>query len=139
MIQFKILPGGFPVYRKHEGDAGIDLCALESFFLFPGESIIINLKIACKIPENWVGLLTNRSSVAAKQGCIANMGVIDSGYTGPLMLKLFNHSDEIQSFEKGNRIAQLVVTPFYCAGFEYVDELPETDRGEGGLGSTGVQ
>lgn len=137
MIQFQILPGGFPVYQAYEGDAGFDLATPETFYLFPGEAILLDLKIATKIPKHWVGLLTNRSSLAAKHGCVANTGIIDSGYIGPLKLKLFNHSDEIQTFEKGDRIAQLVVVPFYAAGFEYVEQLEPTERGTGGLGSSG--
>jgi len=138
MIKFKILPGGFPVYQKYEGDAGIDLSIPYGLTISPDSSELIELKVAVKVPEGWVGILTNRSSIGAKQDCLGMLGVIDSGYIGELKFKLFNHSGSYHTFNRGDRIAQLVVVPFYVDGYEYVEELEETDRGGNGVGSTGL-
>ncbi|MBV5343810.1 dUTP diphosphatase [bacterium] len=137
MIQFKILPGGFPVYQQYEGDAGIDLAIPYDLTMLPESSELIELKIAVKIPEGWVGLLTNRSSIGTKKDCLGMLGVIDSGYIGELKFKLFNHSNAYHTLNRGDRVAQLVVVPFYQAGYEYVEALEETERGGHGFGSTG--
>lgn len=137
-LKAKILTGGLPLYKKHEGDAGTDLSTPQRFILGPGESTVIDFKVAVKIPEGHVGLLINRSSIGINKGCVGNLGVIDSEYIGSLKFKLFNLSEwEPQSFEVGDRIAQLVVVPCFLGGVEYVDDLGTTSRGENGIGSTG--
>lgn len=137
MLKVKIIPGGFPLCKKHDGDAGYDMSTPEDIILFPGESAFVDLKVAVKIPDGWVGLLINRSSLAVKYEVVGNLGVIDSGYTGSIRFKMFNLSEEFVGFSKGDRVAQLVIVPFYKGGIEYVMDLEETDRGESGFGSTG--
>lgn len=136
MLKVKILPGGFPLYKKHGTDAGYDMSAPEDFNIYPQSSAFVDLKVAVKIPEGWVGLLTHRSSMAVKLETAGSLGVIDSDYTGSIRAKLFNHGDDLVKIKKGERIVQLVVVPFHTEGIEYVTELDKTERGDGGFGST---
>lgn len=105
----------------------------------PHQTVLIKLGIAIEIPEGYMGLIFARSGLASKRSLApANkVGVIDSDYRGEVMVALHNHSDELQSVEAGERIAQLVVTPFLKCEYNEADELSETVRGEGGFGSTG--
>ncbi len=121
--------------------AGADLYALtdgEVTFL-PGETKFVHTGIAVEIPEGYAGLVYARSSLATKRGLApANkVGVIDSDYRGEVMVALHNHSGETQTIGNGERIAQLVVTPFLRAEFYEADKLSETARDTGGFGSTG--
>ncbi len=122
--------------------AGADLYALtngETVSFSPGETKMIHTGIAVEIPVGYAGLIYARSGIATKRGLApANkVGVIDSDYRGELMVSLHNHSDKIQEITDGERIAQLVITPFLAAEFCETEELSDTARGEGGFGSTG--
>ena len=100
---------------------------------------MIHTGIAMEIPEGYAGLVFARSGLASKRGLApANkVGVVDSDYRGEIIVALHNHGDEPQRIEDGERIAQIVVTPFLNAAFVEADSLAETERGEGGFGSTG--
>ena len=93
------------------------------------------------IPEGYAGLIYARSGLATKKGLApANkVGVIDADYRGEIMVPLHNHSRAAVSVEHGERIAQMVITPFLTAEYLLTDELDETERGEGGFGSTGTK
>ena len=122
--------------------AGADLYACtggETVTLLPGETKLIHTGIAMEIPEGYAGLIYARSGIATKRGLApANkVGVIDSDYRGEIMVSLFNQSGEPQEIADGERIAQLVITPFLAVEFTETDGLSETERGEGGFGSTG--
>ncbi|MBE7025608.1 MAG: dUTP diphosphatase [Ruminococcaceae bacterium] len=122
--------------------AGADLCALtegETVSLLPGETKLIPTGLAIEIPQGFAGFIYARSGIAAKRGLApANkVGVIDSDYRGEIMVALHNHSDEVQNIARGERIAQLVIAPFLTAIFTEAEELDDTERGEGGFGSTG--
>ncbi len=130
-----------PTYGS-EFSAGADLYALtegKQIIIKPSETILVKTGIAIEIPEGYAGLIYARSGLASKRGLApANkVGVIDSDYRGEIMVALHNHSSEIQSIEEGERIAQLVVTPFLKVNFELTNELSDTERGSGGFGSTG--
>ncbi len=120
--------------------AGADLYAIldETININPGETVIISTGLAMAIPKNYVGLIYARSSLGTKKGLApANkVGVIDSDYRGEIKVVLFNQSKEIQTINPNERIAQIVITPFIQANFIEVDELNETERGQGGFGST---
>lgn len=105
----------------------------------PGETKMIRTGIAVEIPEGYAGLVYARSGLASKRGLApANkVGVIDADYRGEVFVALYNHSDSVQTIECGERIAQLVVTPFLKAEFQEAEELSDTVRGAGGFGSTG--
>ena len=121
--------------------AGADLYALTDgeLTISSGETKLIHTGIAMQIPEGYVGLVYARSGLATKKGLApANkVGVIDSDYRGEIMVALHNHSDEVQTVENGERIAQIVIAPYLRADFTESDALDNTERGEGGFGSTG--
>lgn len=121
--------------------AGADLYAVaeSAMAVAPGETVFVHTGIAAEIPENMVGLVYARSGLACKKGLApANkVGVIDSDYRGEIMVALHNHSSEPRQIAPGERIAQLVVAPYFKAEFFECEELSGTERGEGGFGSTG--
>ena len=127
--------------QAYDGDAGLDLAACERVELGPGERGIAGTGLAVAIPEGWAGLVLPRSGLAARHGVtIVNApGLIDSGYRGEVKVILLN-TDEREPFviEPGMRVAQLVLVEAASVRLLEVDELTETARGAGGLGSSGV-
>ena len=131
-----------PTYGS-EFAAGADLyaCLEAPLTINPHETILVHTGVAMEIPTGFAGLIYARSGLASKRGLApANkVGVIDCDYRGEVMVALHNHSEVNQTVAKGERIAQLVITPYVVADFEEADELSETVRGEGGFGSTGTK
>lgn len=131
-----------PVYGT-EFAAGADLyaCVDRPVTILAGETAFIHTGIAMAIPAGLVGLVYARSGLACKKGLApANkVGVIDSDYRGEIIVALHNHSTEAIVVESGERVAQMVITPYIMAEFEEADSLEETERGSGGFGSTGVK
>ena len=129
-----------PTYGS-EFSAGADLYALcdEDILFLPGETKFVHTGLSMEIPEGYAGLIYARSGLACKRGLApANkVGVVDSDYRGEVMVALHNHSGSVQKISAGERIAQLVVTPFLKAEFFESEALSDTVRGEGGFGSTG--
>jgi dUTP pyrophosphatase len=121
--------------------AGADLyaCLENNILIKKHETVFVHTGIALEIPEGFAGLVYARSGLACKKGLApANkVGVVDSDYRGEIMVALHNHSENDLFIENGERIAQLVITPYITADFNLVDNLAETIRGEGGFGSTG--
>lgn len=121
--------------------AGADLYALidDAIVINPGETKLIRTGLSMEIPVGYGGFIYARSGLASKRGLApANkVGVVDADYRGEVMVALHNHGLESQVIESGERIAQLVIAPFYKASFEVVEELNDTVRGTGGFGSTG--
>ena len=120
--------------------AGADLySAEETLTVAPGETKLIGTKIAMAIPEGKVGLIYARSGLSVKKGLApANkVGVIDSDYRGEIKVALYNQSKTPVEVQKGDRIAQMVITDYYKVDYETVSELDDTVRGAGGFGSTG--
>ena len=120
--------------------AGSDLYSVEDDVkVGAGETVMIGTGLAMEIPEGYAGLIYARSGLACKEGLApANkVGVADSDYRGEIKVALHNHSASEKTVKKGERIAQIVVTPFLSAEFREADELSDTVRGEGGFGSTG--
>ena len=121
--------------------AGADLyaCTPQPVDIAPNETKFIKTGISVEIPQGFAGLIYARSGLACKHGLApANkVGVIDSDYRGEIMVALHNHSEKTETIENGDRIAQLVITPFLKADFVLTEELSETGRGENGFGSTG--
>ena len=123
--------------------AGGDLraCVDEKIGINPGETAVIPTGLAFEIPEGWFGAIYARSGLACKQGlrpanCVA---VIDSDYRGEVMVVLRNDSSMPRIVNPGDRIAQMVLTPYLAVEYEEVPELDETERGTGGFGSTGTR
>jgi dUTP pyrophosphatase len=121
------------------GDAGFDLHCIENYVLGPGEREMFRTGIAVAIPEGYVGLIKPRSGLAARRGINILGGVIDAGYRGEVGVILHN-TDPADSVivGSGDRIAQLVIQPVPLVSFNEVYELPESQRGTGGFGSTGA-
>lgn len=121
--------------------AGADLYAVtdEDITIMPGETVLIHTGLSMEIPVGYVGLIYARSGLASKKGLApANkVGVIDSDYRGEFMVALHNHSTISHTVSHGERIAQLVLMPYLAADFVETDTLSDTDRGDGGFGSTG--
>ena len=128
-------------YYATAGAAAMDLhaCIDESITIPAGGRVRIPTGLAVAIPEGHVGILAVRSSMGVKHGVTLTngIGVIDSDYRGPLGVGLFNTTREPYTVQSGDRIAQLMIVPVACPALELVEELPETERGEGGFGSTG--
>ena len=125
--------------RAYDGDAGLDLAACERVELGPGERALVGTGLAVAIPEGHAGLVQPRSGLASRHGItiVNTPGLVDSGYRGELKVILLN-TDEHEAFvvEPGMRIAQLVVMPVPLVDPVEVDELPESERGVRGFGSS---
>lgn len=125
----------------YTGDAGVDLRSAEDLVLQPFERALVPCGFSLAIPEGYAGFVLPRSGLAAKHGIsIVNApGLIDSGYRGELKVILVNlDPKEPFSVKRGDRIAQLVIMSVPAAQFHQVAELPDSERGEGGFGSSGV-
>lgn len=125
--------------RAYEGDAGLDLAACERVTLAPGERAVVGTGLAVAIPEGHAGFVQPRSGLAARHGItiVNTPGLVDAGYRGELRVVLLN-TDSRHSFtvEPGMRIAQLVVLPVAAVAPVVADELPESERGVRGFGSS---
>ena len=144
-IKVKILREGARLPKlATAGAAACDLYALlpEPITLQPGERRPIPTGIAIALPsKDYVAVVCARSGLALKQGlALANgIGVIDSDYRGEIFFAMVNNDSEPKTVENGERIGQLMILPVIQPNYEVVDELDETERGEGGFGSTGIK
>jgi len=128
-----------PSYAK-PGDAGADLTTRVDLTLAPGERKLVPTGISIALPNGYVALVHPRSGLAIKHGVtmVNSPGTVDAGYRGELQLILINHdANQAVTFKKGDRVAQLVIQKVEHAEFIEVDNLPGSDRGTGGFGSTG--
>lgn len=143
-IKFKkLVPGAVMPRRAHKSDAGFDLVAVSGGWVEAERVYVYHTGLAFEIPEGYVGLVFPRSSVAKKDLVLSNcVGVIDSGYRGEVLAKfgLANRPQvEDPIYRGGDRIVQLVIMKLPDVEMVEVEELSESDRGEGGYGSTGNQ
>lgn len=142
-VPVKILrPGAvLPTYGTAYA-AGADLyaCLDAPVTVEPLQTAVIPTGLAMELPEGFAGLIYARSGLAVKRGLspVNGVGVIDADYRGEIMVALYNHSGQPQTIRHGERIAQMIVTPFLSAQFQQADELSDTVRGAGGFGSTGI-
>lgn len=142
-IKVKRLDPGLPLPRRaFPTDAGADLHAAESVEIAPGERVTVGTGIAIALPAGTVGLIHPRSGLAARQGLsiVNTPGTVDAAYRGEIKVCLINLDPrEAIRIERGMRIAQLVVQRVELPEFREVDSLDDTDRGDGGYGSTGLE
>jgi len=135
----QVRPGARVPARAYAGDAGLDLAACEQLELRPGERALVPTGLAVAIPEGYAGFVQPRSGLAARDGItvVNSPGLIDSGYRGEIQVVLLN-TDQERTFtaEAGDRIAQLVVLPVPALSVREVDELPPSERGVRGFGSS---
>lgn len=138
-LKCKVTDPKYTPTRANPGDAGLDLKAEENAFLFPGDRQTVDTGVSVEIPDGYVGLVCARSGNAARRGLgmVNGIGVIDSGYRGPINAILINHGRDNVAISRGDRIAQLLIVPIETPSVEIVDSLSDSERGTGGLGSTG--
>ena len=122
--------------KAHEADAGYDLRAPERVIVRPHDAAIIDLGVHFEIPKGYVGFLKSKSGLNVKFGLTCE-GVIDSGYTGSIVAKVYNHTDCVYIFDKGDKVTQIVFLPVLSEELELVSTLSEQERGNNGFGSSG--
>src|SRR5437762_5223833 len=126
---------------QRPGDAGLDLRAAIDTTVKPGERVMVPTGVAVAIPDGHAGLVLPRSGLATARGLtLSNSpGLIDAGYRGEVICSVVNlDRDEAVEIHTGDRIAQLVIVAIPSVSPRWADDLPESGRGEGGLGSTGM-
>lgn len=130
--------GAFMPTKAHETDAGFDLKCCERVTVPARGSAVIKTGVHIELPPSSVGMLKSKSGLNVKHG-ITSEGVIDEGYTGAIVAKLYNNSDEDYTFEAGDKITQLVILPVFKVNIIQTDieKFAETERGEKGFGSSG--
>ena len=122
----------------YEGDAGMDLFSLEDVQISAGEKVAIRTGLKFAIPRGYAGFVWDKSGLAVKHHLKTMAGVLDSNYRGELLVVLTNLGKETYDVDKGSKIAQLVIKPVASPDIEEGEIVDETDRGEGGFGSSGV-
>ena len=137
----KRLDPGLPLPRyAHAGDAGLDLHSADAITLGAGQRGVVGTGLQIAVPDGYVGLVTPRSGTAVRAGLsmVNTPGILDSGYRGEVRIVLINlDPSETIEIARGDRVAQLVVVPVAAIEVVDSDELPATERGEGGFGSSG--
>ena len=129
-------PGAYMPTRAHAADAGLDLYARKDAVIPAGGSAVFDTGVHVALPHGTVGMLKSKSGLNVKKNILCE-GVIDEGYTGPIVAKLYNHGKEDVPIEAGMKIVQLVILPVLTPELKLTDSLDDTERGEGGFGSTG--
>jgi dUTP pyrophosphatase len=140
-LEIKLLhPAAQPPARSRPGDAGYDLRCVEAFTLAAGERRVVPTGVAIALPDGVAGLVVPRSGLAARHGLsvVNGPGLVDPNYRGELRVVLVNLGDEPFAAQAGDRIAQLLLVPFVAPALRVVDELPDSERGADGFGSSGV-
>lgn len=138
LIKVKKLDASLPDLKYAKaGDAGFDLYAREHTVLRPGIPTAVPSGVAIELPVGYVSLVWDKSGLAIKQGLKVLGGVIDAEYRGEYMVGMINLTDTDYVFEKGDKIAQVLIQQVEQATFEFVEELSETERGATGFGSSG--
>ena len=129
-------PGAKMPTRAHSTDAGLDLYAMDTQVVPAKDSAIFDTGVHMELPDGTVGFLKSKSGLNVNYG-ITSEGVIDVGYTGSIKVKLYNQSGRDYTVKAGDKISQLVILPILTPYLELVDKLEDTERGDGGFGSTG--
>ena len=138
-INYILGDGAFTPLHGHKADAGFDLRLPDRYdevTIYPRKDYTIDTKVHFEIPEGYVGFIKSKSGLNVKSGIQAE-GVIDSGYTGSVVVKLYNHGDAPVTFVPGDKITQIVFLPIPEVELNEVDSFDETERGDNGFGSTG--
>lgn len=133
----KLNDGAFAPRLAHADDAGLDLRANEEKIIPAKGSASFDTGFCIRIPEGFYGKIESKSGLNVKHDVVSCGGVIDSGYTGSIVVKLYNFSNEDYHVYAGDKIAQLIIMPHVTLDLHLVSELGETDRGENGFGSSG--
>lgn len=135
-MKIKLDSGAKMPTKAHDTDAGFDLYARETMIVPAKESATFDTGVHIALPIGTVGMLKSKSGLNVKYG-ITSEGVIDVGYTGSIVAKLYNHSGYDYKVNAGDKITQLVILPILTPALEEVNELEDTARGDNGFGSSG--
>lgn len=131
---------GIQLKKKHEEDAGFDICSAEDLFIEPLTAAVVSTGLYIQLPKGYVGIVKSRSGFSIEHNVEVGAGVIDSNYRGELRVKLYCHSKfHGCKIRRGDRIAQLLVIPVSLAPFKEVEALDSSDRGVKGCGSSGMR
>lgn len=138
-MKVKVFDGGFLPERAHFDDAGIDFRTPVGFTLAPGESHVVDLRVAVEIPIGYFGKMESKSGLNVKHSIVSCGGVIDSGFRGTIKVRMQNDGTEEYTFKPGDKLVQMVLIPVLLATIDCVNELDPADSGrnESGWGSTG--
>lgn len=135
-MKIKVDMGGYVPSRAHNTDAGMDLRTPVAVTVPAHGSVVVDTKTRVELPHGCAGLIVSKSGLNVMHG-ITSTGLIDEGYTGTILVRLYNHSDEDYSFNEGDKVTQLVVIPMRYEPVEIVPEISGGERGDNGYGSTG--
>lgn len=128
--------GAYMPSRGHKTDAGLDLRTPKAVIVPAYGSVTVDTGVHVALPHGCAGLLVSKSGLNVKHD-ITSTGLIDEGYTGSIVVKIYNHGGEDYVFEAGDKVTQLVVLPVVCEPLEQVAAFNRTERGDNGFGSTG--
>lgn len=128
--------GAYLPERAHILDAGMDLRSRENKVIYKHNSATFDTGVHMAIPEGYVGFLKSKSGLNVNHG-LKGEGVIDSGYTGSIVVKLYNDGDQDYEVKRGDKISQIVIIPVLLDGVREVKNLEDSERGSNGFGSTG--
>lgn len=141
-MKIKLDPGAYLPTRAHATDAGLDLYSAEEAEIFPTDtaysfSAEFDTGVHIELPHGYYGKIESKSGLNVNHGIVSCGGVIDEGYTGSIVVKLYNLGISPYTVHKGDKIAQLVIMPYITPKLELVSSLEDTERGDNGFGSTG--
>ena len=133
-------PMGFAPTRAHKTDAGLDLYCIDDTSIPPSGSAVFRTGVHIELPPNTYGKIESKSGLNVAHDIVSCGGVIDEGYAGEILVKLYNLGDKPYEFTRGDKICQLIVQPCMYVDVEYSEGInTNTDRGENGFGSTGYR
>lgn len=135
-MHFALDENAYPPNRAHADDAGMDLRSPIDTLVPARGSAVIDTGVHVEIPHGYAGFLKSKSGLNVKHD-ITSEGVIDAGYTGSIVCKLYNNGDTDYTIHRGDKVTQLVVLPVLLGGYTLVERIKGSERGESGFGSTG--
>lgn len=136
ILPVKLDPGARPPERAHALDGGLDLFSREDKTIPAHKSAVFDTGVHMQIPLGYCGILISKSGLNCRHN-LTSHGLIDSGYTGSIRVKLYNHGDKDYTVRREDKISQIVITPCVCAGVVVVDEIEGGERQSNGFGSSG--
>ena len=135
-MNIRLEPGAFVPIRMHPTDAGLDIRAMRDGIVRAGQSAIFHTGVHVQLPPDTAGLFVSKSGLMMKHDITAT-GLVDEGYDGEIMVKLFNHGSNDYNVKAGDKIGQLVIMPVFYEPIQVVDSIVGGERGSSGFGSTG--
>jgi dUTP pyrophosphatase len=136
MVRVKLDEGAYPPHRAHREDAGADVLTPIPFAVPARGSYVLHTGVHIETPEGYATLIKSKSGLNIRHGIVSE-GVIDEGFTGEVVVRLYNHSDHPYHFDAGDKVTQFVIVKVARPSFQVVDAISGGNRGDGGYGSTG--